>query len=224
MLEASAADYIKPDSLLISTRTYQNVGEVAGLVAGSSLLPGSKAGKTSTAVFNGGLNTVGGNEAGDPSFGVTSAITLWDLNANSATANVLSSKTLDPSLVSTSFRSKSELSPNLTHTSAGYVATFMGYNRGGVGNLDVSNSDTTAYKDTTNPVTSFFAPGAPKPAPSIAMSSHSNPMGPTGFVTSLRGRARRFGDSRNCQAAATVVRHVSIATARSAWCVRAVVR
>jgi hypothetical protein len=63
-------------------------------------------------------------------------------------------------LVSTSFSSKSELSLNLTHTSAGYVATFMGYNGGGVGNLDVSNSDTTAYKDTTNPVTSFFAPGA----------------------------------------------------------------
>jgi hypothetical protein len=38
----------------------------------------------------------------------------------------------------------------------------MGYNGGGVGNLDVSNSDTTAYKDTTNPVTSFFAPGAPQ--------------------------------------------------------------
>ena len=45
-----------------------------------------------------------------------------------------------------------------------------------------------------------------------------------GFVTSLRGRARRFGDSRNCQAAATAVRHVSIATARSARCVRAEVR
>jgi len=56
---------------------------VAGLVAGSSLLPGSKAGKTSTAVSNGNLNTVWGNEAGDPSFGVTSAITLSDLNANS---------------------------------------------------------------------------------------------------------------------------------------------
>ena len=36
----------------------------------------------------------------------------------------------------------------------------MGYAGGGVGNLDVSNSDTTAFKDTTNPVTSFFAPGA----------------------------------------------------------------
>src|SRR6202044_3905185 len=61
---------------------------------------------------------------------------------------------------STSFSSKSELGLNLTKTSTGYVATFMGYTGGGVGNLDVSNSDTTAFKDTTNPVTSFFAPGA----------------------------------------------------------------
>jgi hypothetical protein len=37
------------------------------------------------AVSNGDLNTVWGNEAGDPSFGVTSAITLSDLNANIAT-------------------------------------------------------------------------------------------------------------------------------------------
>jgi hypothetical protein len=38
---------------------------------------------------------------------------------------------------------------------------------------------------------------------------------PDGFVTSLGGRARRFGASRNSQAAATAVRHVSIAAARS---------
>ncbi len=62
--------------------------------------------------------------------------------------------------VSTSFSSKSELGLNLTQTASGPVLTFMGYAGGGVGNLDVSNSDTTAYKDTTNPVTSFFAPGA----------------------------------------------------------------
>jgi hypothetical protein len=34
----------------------------------------------------------------------------------------------------------------------------MGYNGGGVGNLDISNSDTTAYSNPTNPVTSFFGP------------------------------------------------------------------
>jgi hypothetical protein len=155
---ARAADYIAGDSLLISTTTYQDIGAVAALVAGVSQLPGSKAGKTSTAVSDGSLNTVWNNEVGDPSFGVTSAISLSDLNVK--TGAVLASTTINPDIVSTSFSSKSELGLNLTKTSSGYVATFMGYAGGGVGNLDVSNSDTTAYKDTTNPVTSFFAPGA----------------------------------------------------------------
>ena len=155
---ARAADYIQGNSLLISTTTYQDVGAVANLVAGTSLLPGANAGETSTAVSNGALNTVWNNASVDPSFGVTSAISLSDLNVK--TGAVLASTTLNPSIVSTSFSSKSELGLNLTKTSTGYVATFMGYAGGGVGNLDVSNSDTTAYKDTTNPVTSFFAPGA----------------------------------------------------------------
>jgi hypothetical protein len=155
---ADAGDFIGGDTLLISTTTYQDVGEIANLVAGVSQLPGSNAGQTSTAVSNGNLNSVWNNETGDPSFGVTSAIGISDLNAK--TGAVLASKTLDPSIVSTSFSSKSELGLNLTKTSAGYTATFMGYSSGGVGNLDVSNSDTTAYKDRTNPVTSFFAPGA----------------------------------------------------------------
>jgi len=155
---ARAANYIQGDSLLISTTTYQDVGAVANLVAGTSLLPGANAGETSTAVSNGALNTVWNNASADSSFGVTSAISLSDLNIN--TGAVLASTSLNPSIVSTSFSSKSELGLNLTKTSTGYVATFMGYAGGGVGNLDVSNSDTTAYKDTTNPVTSFFAPGA----------------------------------------------------------------
>jgi len=155
---ARAANYIQGDSLLISTTTYQDVGAVANLVAGTSLLPGANAGETSTAVSNGALNTVWNNASVDSSFGVTSAISLSDLNVT--TGAVLASTSLNPSIVSTSFSSKSELGLNLTKTSTGYVATFMGYAGGGVGNLDVSNSDTTAYKDTTNPVTSFFAPGA----------------------------------------------------------------
>src|ERR1700722_1473025 len=155
---ARATDFIGGDTLLISTTTYQDVGEVANLVAGVSQLPGANAGETSTAVSNGALNTVWNNASADPSFGVTSAISLSDLNVK--TGAVLASTSLNPSIVSTSFSSKSELGLNLTKTSTGYVATFMGYAGGGVGNLDVSNSDTTAFKDTTNPVTSFFAPGA----------------------------------------------------------------
>ena len=151
---ARATDFIGGDTLLISTTTYQDAGAVANLVAGTSLLPGSNAGETSTAVSNGSLNTVWNNASVDSSFGVTSAISLSDLNVK--TGAVLASTTLNPSIVSTSFSSKSELGLNLARTSSGYVATFMCYAGGGVGNLDVSNSDTTAFKDTTNPVTSFL--------------------------------------------------------------------
>ena len=153
---ALAEDLLQGNSLIISTTQYQDVGAVAGLVAGTTQLPGSKAGKTSVATSNGDLNTVWSNEAGDPSFGVTSAITISSINPNSGATNA--SLLLDPNKVSTSFSSKSELGLNLTKTATGNVLTLMGYAGGGVGNLDVSNSDTTAYKDTTNPVTSFFAP------------------------------------------------------------------
>ena len=153
---ASAATFIDGGSLLISTTTYSDTGAVAGLVAGSSQLPGSKAGKTVTAVSNGDLATVFNNAGVDGSFGVTSAITLQDLNVTTSPGAVMGTLNVDPSLVSTSFSSKSELSLNIARTSSGLVATFMGYNGGGVGNLDVSNSDTTAYSDPTNPVTSFF--------------------------------------------------------------------
>jgi hypothetical protein len=153
---ASAATLIQGGSLLISSTTYSDAGAVAGLVAGTSKLPGSKAGKTSTAVSDGSLATVFNNDVGDASFGVTSAITLQDLNVSTAPGTVLHSLNINPAVVSTSFSSKSELSLNITKTNSGLVATFMGYNAGGVGNLDVSNSDTTAFSDPTNPVTSFF--------------------------------------------------------------------
>jgi hypothetical protein len=112
---AGAADFIGGGTLLISTTTYQDVGAVANLVAGVTPLPGKSAGQTATATSNGNLNTVWNNENGDPSFGVTSAISLSDLNVN--TGAVLASKTINPSLVSTSFSSKSELGLNLTKTS-----------------------------------------------------------------------------------------------------------
>ena len=155
---ASAATFIQGGSLLISTTTYSDTGAVAGLVAGTSKLPGSKAGKTVTAASGGGLATVFNNAGVDSSFGVTSEITLQDLNVSTSPGAVMGTLNVNPSLVSTSFSSKSELSLNIAQTSAGRVATFMGYAGGGIGNLDVSNSDTTAFTDTTNPVTSFFGP------------------------------------------------------------------
>jgi hypothetical protein len=53
--------------------------------SGTTLLPSANAGETSTAVSVGALNTVWNNAFADPSFGVTSAITLSDRNpANAA--------------------------------------------------------------------------------------------------------------------------------------------
>ncbi|MBC9880693.1 PEP-CTERM sorting domain-containing protein [Bradyrhizobium sp. INPA01-394B] len=157
---AHADPIIQSGSLLIATTTYQDVGDVANLQVGSKL-PGSfnKNGvySSASAVSNGDLNTVWNNAKVDGAFGVTSAITLQNLNAT--TGAVQSTLNIDPSVVSTSFPSKSELGLNITNTSSGLVATFMGYAGGGVGKLDVSNSDTTAFKDTTNPVTAQFAPG-----------------------------------------------------------------
>lgn len=152
--QAQGGTLINNNSLLISTTTYQDIGAVAGLAIGSSIPGGS-------AVSNGALNTVWSNESVDASFGVTSAITLQDLSVSSA--SVLASETLNPSKVVTSFSSKSELGLNITNTDNGKVATLMGYASGGagypataVGLLDVSNSDTTAYSDSTNPVTTFY--------------------------------------------------------------------
>jgi hypothetical protein len=148
-----AGNLINGDSLLISTTTYEEVGAVAGLVAGITPIPGGRV------VSDGSLNTVWNNASVDSSFGVTSPITIQDLSVTTPKPNVLASETLNPSIASTSFSSKSELGLNIAHTPSGSVVTFMGYAGGGVGNLDVSNSDTTAYKDTTNPVTQFYAPG-----------------------------------------------------------------
>ncbi len=156
---ARAATFIDQGSLLISSTQYANVGQVATLVANSTKqLPGKTAGTSAKAVSGGNLATVFNNELVDPAFGVTSAITLRDVNA--ATGATLHTLAIDPAVASTSFPSKSELQLNVARTQAGNVAgttvTFMAYAGGGVGRLDVSNSDTTAYKDPTNPVSAFF--------------------------------------------------------------------
>ena len=150
-----AADLIGPNSLLISTTNYQNVGQVAGLMAGVTPIPGG------TAVSDGNVNTVWNNASVDGSFGVASPISLEDQNPT--TAQVLASKTFPVSAVVTSFSSKSELGLNIANTPAGPVATFMGYAPAGAGfpatatgKLNVSNSDNSAFMDATNPVTMFY--------------------------------------------------------------------
>jgi hypothetical protein len=147
---AHAGNLINGDSLLVTTTTYEG----ADLAKGDSI-PGG------TAVSNGDLNTVWNNSSVDGQFGVTSPLIVQDLSATSA--KLLASETLPTNQIVTSFSSKSELGLNLTRTSTGYVATFMGYGPGGAGYpstaagmLDVSNADSTSYLDPTNAASKFY--------------------------------------------------------------------
>ena len=152
---AHAGNLINGDSLLVSATTYEDVGQVAGLVAGVTQIPGG------TANAGGDLNSVWNNSSVDGQFGVTSPLELIDLSTTNA--SVLAQETLNTSQVVTSFSSKSELGLNITKTASGLVATVMGYTPGGagypsigVGMLDVSNADNPAYIDTTNVASQFY--------------------------------------------------------------------
>jgi hypothetical protein len=147
---AHAGNLINGDSLLVTTTTYEGADLAKG-----DLIPGG------AAVSNGDLNTVWNNSSVDGQFGVTSPLIVQDLSAT--TAKLLASETLPTNQIVTSFSSKSELGLNLTRTSTGYVATFMGYGPGGAGYppiaagmLDVSNADGTSYVDTTNAASQFY--------------------------------------------------------------------
>ncbi len=152
---ARAGTLINGDSLLVSATTFEDVGQVAGLVAGVTQIPGG--------VANAGadVNSVWNNSSVDGQFGVTSPLELLDLSATNA--SLLASETLNTSQVVSSFSSKSELGLNITQTANGKVATVMGYTPGGVGYpsigvgmLDVSNADNPAYIDTTNVASQFY--------------------------------------------------------------------
>ncbi|HXZ15160.1 MAG TPA: hypothetical protein VEH77_04170 [Roseiarcus sp.] len=152
---ANAGNLINGDSLLVTMTTYEDVGQVAGLVAGVTAIPGG------TAVADGNMNTVWNNSSVDGQFGVTSPLELEDLSATSG--SVLASETLNTSQVVTSFSSKSELGLSIAQTASGPVATFMGYAPGGAGYppvaagmLDVSNADSPSYIDTTNAASQFY--------------------------------------------------------------------
>ena len=147
--QAASFDY---GSLLVSRTVYQNVGDVANLVTNVSSLPGGGANK---AVADGSFPNVFKNEVPDPSFGVSSAIFLDQVNIGNG--SIQKTLAIDSNQMTTSFASKSELALNIS--ADGKSVSFMGYATGqnGLGKLDVSNSNTTQAPDTTNPVTSTVA-------------------------------------------------------------------
>ncbi len=128
-----------PGDLIVSGSTYSGT---ASTVTVGQTLPGG-----GTAVANGTYPGVFSNEGPDPSFGVTAPIFLQEITTsgtNVGTANI------DPSVITNSFPSKSELALNLTADGTGL--TFMGYATG-INQLDVSNSNTPGITEPGNPVT-----------------------------------------------------------------------
>src|SRR5579863_7679226 len=146
--------FLLPDSLVICSSRYdRSVGAVASLTAGTTQLANTNT-ATITAVAGNLYPEVWNNAAIDGSFGVTSPIRLWDVDARDG--RVLRTLHVPTDQVVTSFSSKSELGLHIARDCDGLHLTFMGYASPGVGALDVSNSDAVAGQDPTNPVTFAF--------------------------------------------------------------------
>ena len=142
---------IKHNSVVISTSTYDHTqGAIAALTIGTTTLAKS-ATATTTAVAGNDYVTTWNNASVDGSYGVTSAIQLIDIAAN--TGAVLHTIPVPADQVVTSFPSKSELGLHVTPDNR---IVFVGYGSAGIGALDVSNSDAVAGQDPTNPVTHAF--------------------------------------------------------------------
>jgi hypothetical protein len=142
-----------PDSLVISSTTYdRSEGAVASLNVGTALAGSASA--TTTAIAGNDYVNVWNNGSVDASFGVTSAIHLTDIEPHSG--HVFQTLSVPVDQVVTSFPSKSELGLHITKDSSYFHLVFVGYAGAGVGAIDVSNSDAVAGQDPTNPVTFAF--------------------------------------------------------------------
>jgi hypothetical protein len=130
--------YFGSGNLILSRTSYAGS---AGTVQVGQALPGG-----GIAINDGTFPGVFKNETPDPSFGVTSPILLDEIKSD---GTVLRTTPVDPSKVSTSFPSKSELALNISTDKT--VVTFMGYATP-PNTLDASNSNTPGAIDTTNPV------------------------------------------------------------------------
>ncbi len=142
-LSQSAVADVLPFNLIVSRTVYEGA---ASTVQVGQALPGG-----GVAVADGAFPNVFKNEVPDPSFGVTSPIYL-DLMTTSGQLNT--TLPINPSLMTTSFASKSELALNVS--TDGKLLSFMGY-AAPKNTLDVSNSNTAAVFDATNPVSTTWA-------------------------------------------------------------------
>ena len=149
-----------PGNLVVSRSVYDN--KAGNVTVGQTLPPNCVAstGGCVTAVNNGNFPFIFNNAPVDASFGITSRIFL---DESTPSGNVVNSLEVPNSLqlginsgsdqLVTSFSSKSELGLHLS--TDGRFLTFMGY-VAPVNALDVSNSNTPAAFDATNPVPSSY--------------------------------------------------------------------
>ena len=137
-----------PGSLLVSSSSYRTANVVPGQTLPVGCRPTSDFGGVTcaTAAFDGTYPTVFNNAPIDPSFGITSPIFLDELAPDGSPLRRVEVPTRD---MVTSFSSKSELALNFD--ASGHNLTFMGY-AAPVDAIDVSNSNTPAVLDPSNPV------------------------------------------------------------------------
>ena len=146
--------FLLPNSLVISSSAYDRTqGAVASLTPGVTQLANTDT-ATVAAIADNTYPNVWNNDTVDGSFGVTSAIRLTDIEPHSG--HVFNSILVPTNQVVTSFSSKSELGLHITGTGHGAHLVFVGYASPGVGALDVSNADSVAGQDPTNPVSFAF--------------------------------------------------------------------
>jgi hypothetical protein len=154
--------FFQPGNLVVSRSVYDNN---PNNVQVGQLLPPScqqtQAGCSGNAINDGTYPYVWNNDTVDSSFGITSKIFLDQYTPAGTVINSLevpnsSQNGVPPQKdqMVTSFSSKSEIALNLSLD--GRYLTFMGYVTA-IDNLDVSNSNTPAVVDPTNPVgTSYY--------------------------------------------------------------------
>jgi hypothetical protein len=165
---AAKGQQILHNSLVVSSSTYdRSQGAIASLTAGTTVLANSATATTTAIADNSYINTWN-NESADASYGVTSAITL--LNVNATTGAIRHTIPVPTNQVVTSFPSKSELGLHITYDAANSPhVVFVGYGKAGVGALDISNSDAVAGQDPTNPVTFAFGANYAFPRTIVSM-------------------------------------------------------
>jgi hypothetical protein len=142
--------HFTPNNLIVSRSVYDNN---PATISVGTILPPNCVSKCKAAISDGTYPFVWNNDQQDGSFGITSKIFLDQVNAqNGHLINSLEvpSSPQGDHLV-TSFSSKSELALNLSTN--GEKITFMGY-VAPIDAIDVSNSNTPAVIDATNPVSS----------------------------------------------------------------------